>query len=361
MLAVKKGAPIIAAAASRHPTMPLRKWFSAQAAPTQSPPQSPAHLSPQSQSYSAPTPRPASYHDGSLGGGNRSSVNLTRGSSPPPVFPVPQLYRASSHQDIGGQQYYDRSSGGGGGGGFSHATSYSADYMYRGGLNRNESVFSFDTEYSNDIDAEFEVRIWYLKLLKLLIIVRSNRRECSKPRSLLKSAAAQSVWSVPATDLQLHRLQEDGVRLFQEGRLPPDQEQWHKLIPPEAVEVLGKKVVQRQSICLCSHRPAETTTAHSKYLFARSVRDNSERTGLCAGSCAGPGGTSVVARHWPVTRLCSACIQIFIDPLLNFQPPIISANRLNDFVSHVFNNMNEIRMYHEPSLSSATNCGGTSS
>jgi len=47
----------------------------------------------------------------------------------------------------------------------------------------------------------------------------------------------------------LYRLQsEEGLRRFQAGELPHGDEEWHRLVPPEAQEVLGKQEVQRQSV-----------------------------------------------------------------------------------------------------------------
>jgi hypothetical protein len=36
--------------------------------------------------------------------------------------------------------------------------------------------------------------------------------------------------------------------LFQAGELPDRDEEWHKLVPPEAQEALGDREVQRQSV-----------------------------------------------------------------------------------------------------------------
>ncbi|KAH7106378.1 hypothetical protein BKA62DRAFT_765930 [Auriculariales sp. MPI-PUGE-AT-0066] len=251
--------------------MPLRKWLSAQPSASE-PAQSPARLSPHSQSYTAPSSRPASFHSGPpTPGPHRSGA-----SSPAPAFPQPQLYRATSHQNIASMGHNTQSSSGGN---YSHYSSFSDDHaMYnhnRGiGLNRNESVFSFDTEYGAELDQEFE-----------------------QPQTVLQREIAAK------------ELQEDGVKLFQEGRLPPDQEQWHKLIPPEAIDVLGKKVVQRQSIL---------------FEILQSERD--------------------------YVRDLALIEEIFIFPLLEFQPPVMAPNRLNDFVLQVFNNVAELRTLHEPLL-----------
>jgi hypothetical protein len=41
---------------------------------------------------------------------------------------------------------------------------------------------------------------------------------------------------------------EDGLRLFQAGNLLDRDEEWHKLVPPEAREAVGDREVQRQSV-----------------------------------------------------------------------------------------------------------------
>lgn len=44
-----------------------------------------------------------------------------------------------------------------------------------------------------------------------------------------------------------HSLVEDGLTQFQNSNLPDRDEEWHKLVPPEAQEALGDREVQRQS------------------------------------------------------------------------------------------------------------------
>jgi hypothetical protein len=38
------------------------------------------------------------------------------------------------------------------------------------------------------------------------------------------------------------------LRHFQAGELPENDQEWHRLVPPEARDALGKKEVQRQSV-----------------------------------------------------------------------------------------------------------------
>lgn len=40
----------------------------------------------------------------------------------------------------------------------------------------------------------------------------------------------------------------EGVSRFQSGTLPEKDQEWHKLVPTEAREALGKQEVQRQSV-----------------------------------------------------------------------------------------------------------------
>lgn len=41
---------------------------------------------------------------------------------------------------------------------------------------------------------------------------------------------------------------EEGLRLFQKDQLPDADQAWHRLVPKEAREVLGKSEVKRQSV-----------------------------------------------------------------------------------------------------------------
>lgn len=41
---------------------------------------------------------------------------------------------------------------------------------------------------------------------------------------------------------------EEGLRKFQAGELPEIDQEWYKLVPPEARDALGKKETQRQSV-----------------------------------------------------------------------------------------------------------------
>ena len=41
---------------------------------------------------------------------------------------------------------------------------------------------------------------------------------------------------------------QEGLKLFQEDQLPDADQEWYRLVPKEAQEVLGKSEVKRQSI-----------------------------------------------------------------------------------------------------------------
>jgi hypothetical protein len=58
------------------------------------------------------------------------------------------------------------------------------------------------------------------------------------------------------------------LRRFQAGELPEQDEEWHRLVPPEAREALGKMEVQRQSVIF------ELFKAEKDYVFdLESVRE----------------------------------------------------------------------------------------
>ena len=39
-----------------------------------------------------------------------------------------------------------------------------------------------------------------------------------------------------------------GLELFQSGKMPESEQGWDRLVPPQALEALGKKEVERQSV-----------------------------------------------------------------------------------------------------------------
>jgi len=53
---------------------------------------------------------------------------------------------------------------------------------------------------------------------------------------------------------------EEALRRFQAGELPEADQQWHRLVPLEAREALGKQEVQRQSVMF------EVVTSEKEYV-----------------------------------------------------------------------------------------------
>jgi len=39
-----------------------------------------------------------------------------------------------------------------------------------------------------------------------------------------------------------------GLEQFQSGTMPESEQEWDRLVPPQAIEALGKKEVERQSV-----------------------------------------------------------------------------------------------------------------
>lgn len=39
-----------------------------------------------------------------------------------------------------------------------------------------------------------------------------------------------------------------GLELFQSGKIPVSEQEWDRFVPPQALEALGKKEVERQSV-----------------------------------------------------------------------------------------------------------------
>ncbi|KAH7884721.1 hypothetical protein F5I97DRAFT_1929559 [Phlebopus sp. FC_14] len=103
---------------------------------------------------------------------------------------------------------------------------------------------------------------------------------------------------------------EEGLRRFQRGQLAEKDEEWYRLVPPEAREALGKREVERQSVLF------EVFKSERDYVSdLRLIRE------------------------------------VFIDPLLSASPPTIApAERLQTFVSIVFWNLDQIISHHERML-----------
>ncbi|KAG8964003.1 hypothetical protein FRC00_004149 [Tulasnella sp. 408] len=111
------------------------------------------------------------------------------------------------------------------------------------------------------------------------------------------------------TELQL---QQEGIERFQEGDLPEEDEEWHKLCPESAREALDKKEVQRQSVLF------EVIKSERDYVLDMQMVE-----------------------------------QIFVVPLLSANPPIIApADELESFIKDVFANISDVEKIHESLLAS---------
>ncbi|KAG1781631.1 hypothetical protein EV702DRAFT_1177351 [Suillus placidus] len=121
-------------------------------------------------------------------------------------------------------------------------------------------------------------------------------------------------WEAPVNQLtrelsnvSLHS--DEGLRRFQAGRLAEKDEEWHRLVPPEAQEALGKKEVERQSVL---------------FELFKSERDYVEDLKLVT--------------------------EVFIEPLKFANPPVIAPDKLRAFVLEVFWNLGQITVHHEHML-----------
>ncbi|KIM84853.1 hypothetical protein PILCRDRAFT_817654 [Piloderma croceum F 1598] len=104
---------------------------------------------------------------------------------------------------------------------------------------------------------------------------------------------------------------ETKLRLFQAGDLPDSDDEWHKLVPSEAQEALGDREVQRQSV-LFEVFKSERDYVHDMELIE----------------------------------------EVFINPLKDASPPVISHDRLPGFMSEVFWNLHDILTHHQRMLGS---------
>ncbi|CAL1716353.1 unnamed protein product [Somion occarium] len=128
----------------------------------------------------------------------------------------------------------------------------------------------------------------------------------SRPPSFIGSDESSPESTVAVLSDELSSLtfaSEEGLRKFQMGSLPESDEAWHRLVPPEAREVLDKKEVLRQSVI---------------FEVIKSERDYVQDLELVK--------------------------DVYISPLLNL--PVISRSRLQGFLSEVFYNLDEILAHH---------------
>jgi hypothetical protein len=116
------------------------------------------------------------------------------------------------------------------------------------------------------------------------------------------------------------------VKRFQKGDLSETEQEWHKLVTPEAMDALGKQEVQRQSVIF------EVIKSERDYVAdLRSIQD-------------------VRPLYMRVVFSQYTSDQVFIHGLRNPPRPIIRPAKLADFIADVFGNFNEILRLHERML-----------
>ncbi|KAL6307423.1 hypothetical protein BKA93DRAFT_815806 [Sparassis latifolia] len=137
-------------------------------------------------------------------------------------------------------------------------------------------------------------------------LFRSSSQSSSvHPNSFLSHSIARSedLLSPDFSPLYSGLESEEGLRRFQSGDLPENDEEWYRLVPAEAREVLGKIEVQRQS---------------NLFEIIKSERDYVKDLNLLK--------------------------EVFIEPL--GYTPTISKSRSKDFVKGVFSNLDQILAHH---------------
>ncbi|KAJ8072495.1 hypothetical protein PM082_016054 [Marasmius tenuissimus] len=181
------------------------------------------------------------------------------------AFPEPQIYRSVSQR--AGQPDM----------GYGHHPSRSE--VPFGGLHHNPSMVSVASSYRTEESDDYAVE--------------SN--ESHGEEDTLTS--------------DLDNLSIDGVRQFQSGQLAEKDQEWHRLVPPEAIDALGKSEVQRQSVIF------EILKSEREYVAdLEAVQD------------------------------------VFITPLKTASPPIIPPAKLNGFINEVFGNFGQILSHHQRML-----------
>ncbi|KAF7374933.1 hypothetical protein MSAN_00379400 [Mycena sanguinolenta] len=227
------------------------------------------------QSSGTPRPRAQSLYQSPDNGLSRTTSATVTGYMP---FPEPQIYRSASatasQAHLGHR--YSRSDLGPG-----HASLR---------LQRDPSMTSFTTDasgayYPND-DTEFYAS-----------------------GSADSHGGSNESGDELSGDLSNLSLRSDGLRLFQTGQLPDRDEEWHKLVPPEARGALGKREVQRQSVIF------EVFKAEREYVFD-----------------------------------LEAVRELYIEGLRSASPPIIRETFLNKFITEVFGNLDQVVAHHERML-----------
>ncbi|KAG8831244.1 hypothetical protein FRC17_003440 [Serendipita sp. 399] len=100
-------------------------------------------------------------------------------------------------------------------------------------------------------------------------------------------------------------LDQDAIKKFQQGKLAENDEEWHRLVDPEARAALPDKEVKRQSVLF------EVIKSEKDYVADLELLHD-----------------------------------VFLRPLIEAQPPIMQPDRVNGFVHEVFWNFNDILARH---------------
>lgn len=117
---------------------------------------------------------------------------------------------------------------------------------------------------------------------------------------------------------------EEGLRHFQAGELAEKDEEWHRLVPPEARDALGKKEVQRQSVIF------EVIKSERDY-----VADLEAVETVC------------LKIIYCLVSIDSDLLKVFIQGLRKANPPIIPQSHLEPFIDKVFKNLHQILSFHQ--------------
>ncbi|KAJ7104153.1 hypothetical protein B0H15DRAFT_11382 [Mycena belliarum] len=227
------------------------------------------------QSLGTPRPRPHSLYDQAQSSPSRTASASASGYI---AFPEPQIYRsASATAAQNGQPVGHR-----------HSRSDLGPAALR--LQRDPSTTSFMTYASSAYypdDSDFYAS--------------------GSADSHGDSNEASDNISRDLSGLSLHS--DEGLRLFQTGELPDRDEEWYKLVSPEARDSYGKREVQRQSVIF------EVFKAERDYVF-----------------------------DLEVVR------EVFIDALRSATPPIIRESFLHKFITEVFGNLDQLVAHHQRML-----------
>ena len=117
---------------------------------------------------------------------------------------------------------------------------------------------------------------------------------------------------------------EEALHHFQAGELPENDQEWHRLVPPEARDALGKKEVQRQSVIF------EVIKSEREYV---ADLEAVEHVRLLSWKSRSPGALILFSK-------------VFIEGLRTAEPPIIREPRLSEYINEVFGNLRDILFHH---------------